>query len=361
MLRRREQKTRLKQVLRLQCGEPLTPVDIAFETYGTLAEDRSNVVIVLHGLTANQHAAGEAVDGGRPGWWCAAIGPGRAIDTDRWYVVCPNVLGGTTSTGPGACHPTTGRAYGRRFPVIAVGDMVAAQIALLDQLGIANVAALIGGCLGGFQVLEWLVQAPERVGRAVIISATAKTSAHNTALWHVLRSIIASDPKFNDGDYYDGPGPELGVGLMAMAGALFWLSPQTLEQKFGTANLHELPRYTMETDFAVEHFLESVRNNASNRLDPNSFMTLTRAIDYFDLARDHGSIKAALSRVRAPVLLVSYEKDWRYPPAEMAKIAAALRPQAQVEELVLESAMGHGAFLYEFRSLEAPLRRFLSA
>ncbi|SHM32620.1 homoserine O-acetyltransferase MetX [Roseibium suaedae] len=353
---------RLADPLPLQSGAVLPEVQIACQSYGHLNEARDNAVLVLHGLTSDQHAAGASSGpAGKPGWWDVAIGPGKAIDTDRYFVIVPNVLGGACgTTSPASRNPSTGRPYGLRFPVITLADMARAHAVLLDALGIAKLHATIGGCLGGFQVLEMLASCPARTGKSVIISATARTSAHNTALWAVLRAALMSDPNWRGGDYYDGPSPSDGLGLLAMTGALFWMSRETLENKFGVAPMSGVPRYTMEPDFAVEQFLNSVKGNASKgRLDANSLIYLTRAIDYFDLARDAGTLEQALKGVQDPVLLVSYASDWRYPVEEMDRIAQALPTGVLHRHLTLDSAMGHGAFLYEFESLSPALSEFL--
>ena len=354
---------RLSRPLQLQSGMQLDGVEVACQTYGRLSPSRDNVILVLHGLTADQHCAGHnSGPAGRPGWWDVAIGPGKAIDTDRYFILSPNVIGGAGgSTGPASMDPATGKPFGLRFPVITVGDMARAHLALLDQLEIDRVHLAIGGCLGGFQVLELLAAAPERIGKAAILSATARTSAHNTALWAVLRAALKSDPAWNGGDYYDGAAPVDGLGLLAMTGALFWMSRDTLEQRFGIRTTESEPRYTLQHDFAVEEFLDTVRANASQgRLDANSLIYLTRAIDYFDLARDYETLEAAFSGVCSPVLLVSYTRDWRYPSAEMALIADAMPDTVECDHVVLDSPMGHGAFLYEFESLRPVLSRFLT-
>ncbi|MCB8822130.1 homoserine O-acetyltransferase MetX [Microvirga rosea] len=355
---------RLEEPLGLTSGNVLPQVDLAFETYGTLSPDRDNAVLLLHGLTADQHAAGPPWhQGGRAGWWSQAIGPGLAIDTDRFFVICPNVIGSFGgSTGPMSPDPTTGRPYGMRFPVITIADMVAAQRQLLNQIGITRLYAVIGGCMGGFQALEWMSKYPDQVESSVLISATARTSTHNTALWSVLRAALTSDPAWNRGDYYDGPPPNAGLGLLAMTGALFWMSRDTLQSKFGLRTIEDRPlRYTLEPEFAIEEFLARVHHNASaGNLDANALIYLTRAIDYFDLSREYGSVAAALGRFTSPLLLVSYSADWRYPPQEMDEIRVALAPRAvPVRHEVLNSAIGHGAFLYDFASLEPLLADFL--
>lgn len=348
-------------------GGGLGGLEVAYEAYGVLAPARDNAVLLLHGLTADQHAAGPTwAPGGKPGWWDAAIGPGKALDTDRFHVLCPNVLGGAGgTTGPASRDPGTGRAYGPRFPLVTVGDMVELQRLFLDELGIGRLHAVVGGCMGGFQALEWLARHPPRVGRAVAIGATPRTTAHNLALWSVLRALLESDPAFAGGDYHDGPArPDAGVGLLAMVGAMFWMSRATLERRFGLRTAHGgPPRLTLEPEFAVERFLHDVRANAAGRLDANSFIRLTRAIDHFDLARERGGLEAAFAGARGvPVLLASYRSDWRYPPEEIEPLhQALLRAGAVSRHVVLDSAVGHGAFLYDFPSLAPVLAAFLTA
>lgn len=360
-LRRRADRCRLATPLALQSGAVLDGVEISFETYGTLSPERDNAVLLLHSLTADEHAAGPAGAGHlKPGWWNAAIGPGLALDTDRYFVIAAGALGGRRSTGPGSVDPATGRPYGLAFPVVTVADMVRADLALLDGLGIGRLHAVVGGCLGGFAALAFMALAPERAGRAVVIGATARTSAHNIALFNVLRAAVMADPAFRGGDYGSEP-PAVGLGLLAKVGALFWMSRETWQSRFGTASLGERPRYTLEPDFAAEDLLERVGSGATGGvLDPNAFIYLTRAMDYFDLARDHGSLQAAFADWHAPLLLVSYTSDWRYPPVEMAEIAAALPQDAPCRHLVLDSALGHGAFLYEFGTLAPELAAFLN-
>jgi len=351
--------------LELTAGGRLDHLQVAYETYGTLAPDRDNVILVLHGLTADQHAAGPPwTEGSKGGWWDVAIGPGKPLDTNRYFVVCPNVLGGSGgTTGPATQDVAIGRAYGSRFPVVTIGDMAELQRLFLDELGIERLHAVVGGCMGGFQAMEWLVRDPDRVGRAVLISATPQTTTHNLALWSVLRTLLQSDPQFRSGDYYDGPAPDIGTGLLAMVGALFWMSPETLQQRFGLRTASgRPPRYTIEPEFAIEQFLHGIRQNAAGRIDANSFIHLTRAIDYFDLSRDHGSVERAFDRANMPVLLVSYRSDWRYPPEEIEELHAALqRAGLPSRHVVLDSPVGHGAFLYDFAGLAPILAEFIDS
>jgi len=349
--------------LHLECGRDLHPFEIAYARYGELNAAGDNAILVLHGLTTDQHAAGQSGPQRRPGWWDAVIGPGKAMDTDRWCIICPNALGSYGgSSGPASSDPKTGRPYGMRFPIATIADSVASQVHLADHLGIRRFHGIAGGCFGGFQVLEWMARHGDRVGRAVVITATPRTSAHNLALWSVLRDAIRSDPNWKGGDYYDGPPPDAGLGLMAKFGALFWMNRQTYEQKFGLQHLAgKVPAYGFEPEFEAEAFLENVGRNAAGRMDANSLLYLTRAVDYFDMTRGHGSLRDVFANYRSPTLLVSYAKDWRYPAEEMAEIATVLEAVgAPTHHMTLDSPGGHGSFLYDTAGLTPLLGDFLA-
>jgi homoserine O-acetyltransferase/O-succinyltransferase len=359
------QRAKFTEPLPLACGRQLPEFEIAYETYGSLNSARSNAILVCHGLTADQHAAGKNQETDRkPGWWDAAIGPGKAFDTEQYYVLSTNVLGSFGgSTSPASIDPQSGRRYGMRFPVVTIGDMVNAQARLADRLGIECFQTIVGGCMGGFQALEWMVRYPHRLANSVVISATPRTTTHNIALWAVFRQAICSDPRWNGGDYYDAEPPDAGIGLMAMFGALFWVDRDFLTRRFGLRRLNGNGfAYSFEAEFEVEAFLRQIARNAPTRLDANALLYLTRAIDYFDLGIGRTNLAQAFSPTTARTLLVSYKQDWRYPTAEMREIADALSTVgASVEHCVLDSAVGHGAFLYDFASLEPRLRQFLSA
>ena len=349
--------------LELACGKTLPEFRIAYETYGSLNAQRDNAILVLHGLTGTQHAAGPAETGDRPGWWNAAIGPGKAFDTDRFFIVSPNALGSYGgSTSAASTNPQSGKAYGSDFPIVTIGDSVKSQARLADTLDIARFHAIAGGCFGGFQAMEWMARYPSRVGRSIIISATPRTSTHNTALWAVLRAAIRSDPNWNGGDYYDGPAPDAGLGLAAMFGALFWMSRDVFEDKFGLQRITgDAPAYGFEPEYTVEAFLDGVSRNAAGRIDANALLYLTRAIDYFDMSRGHGSLADAFARYTAPTLLVSYTNDWRYPPADMQELAEALTANTTpCRHETLDSPAGHGGFLYDTERLAPRLTQFLS-
>lgn len=354
---------RFDHPLDLACGKTLPGFEVAYETYGTLNPARENAILVLHGLTGTQHAAGLALSGDRPGWWDAAIGPGKAIDTDRYFVVSPNALGSYGgSTSPASPNPERNCAYGSDFPIVTIGDSVESQAQLADRLGIDRFHAIAGGCFGGFQAMEWMARYPARIGCSVVISATPRTSAHNTALWSVLRAAIRSDPNWNGGHYYDGPPPDAGLGLATMFGALFWMSREVFEAKFGLTRISgEVPEYGFESEYTVEAFLEGVSRNAAGRIDANALLYLTRAIDYFDLSRGHANLAESFAGYSAPTLLVSYTNDWRYPAEDMDEIAVALEHNGTpCRHETLDSPAGHGGFLYDTERLAPLLSAFLS-
>ncbi|MBT4907147.1 MAG: homoserine O-acetyltransferase [Rhodospirillaceae bacterium] len=354
---------RFDQPLTLDSGAVLPHIDVAYETYGELNAEADNAVLVLHGLTGTQHAMGTSPETGRPGWWDAAIGPGKAIDTDRYFVVSPNALGSYGgSTSAASPDPETNLPYGSRFPIVTIGDSVESHARLADKLGITRFHSIIGGCFGGFQAMEWMARHPDMVGSSVVISATPRTSAHNTALWSVLRAAIRSDPNWNGGNYYNRDAPDTGLGLAAMFGALFWMSREVFETKFGLRRIEgDEPQYGFEPEYAVEEFLEGVSRNAAGRIDANALLYLTRAIDYFDMRRGHADLAAAFARYAAPTLLISYTGDWRYPAEDMEEIAVALRENSTgCRHDTLNSPAGHGGFLYDTERLSPLLAAFLN-
>lgn len=350
--------------LPLESGRVLEGFELAYETYGTLNGGRTNAILICHGLTANAHAAGlHSYLDDCPGWWDAAIGPGKPFDTDRYFVVCSNVLGGNGgSTGPASPDPTNKKPYGLRFPVMTIGDMVAAQVHLADRLGIRQFSCVAGGCMGGFQVMEWMSRHPERLSSAIVISATPSISAHSLGLWEVIRQAIMRDPHFNGGDYYEGERPNLGMGLTAMFGMMIWMSPEVMTKRFGLklAGGRQKPSYSLEPEFEIQEFLHTIDLNARNRLDANSLIYLTKAMDYFDLRRGRKALSEAFSGLKARTLLVSYRSDWRYPPEEVDEIRAVLEESGlPVHHAVLDSPFGHGSFIYDSAGVGERIRDFL--
>lgn len=355
----------LRDPLPLECGISLSPVDIACEIYGELNASRSNAVLLCHGLTADQHAVTTRTpDGVRPGWWDKAIGPGCALDTNRYCVVSTNALGSFGgSSGPASIDPRSGRPYGMRFPFVTIADMADAQARVAEALGIDQFHAVIGGCMGGFQVLEWMRRHKLRLKRAVVISATPRTSTHNTALWHVMREAIRRDPNWRGGDYYDSRPPRAGIGLLAMFGALFWMDRATLDARFGLRTVGEQPlSYGFAPEFEVEAFLDRVGANAGGRLDANALIYLTRAIDYFDIGRGQAGLVQALRGVTTPTLFVSYRGDWRYPTDEIEEMhQALLAAGGRSRHVAFDSTWGHAGFLQEPDKLEPLFHEFLAA
>ena len=344
--------------LPLDSGASLAPVTLAYETYGRLSPARDNAILLLHALSGDAHAAGRHSAADRkPGWWESMVGPGRPFDTDRYFVICSNVLGGCRgSTGPSSVDPATGRPYGARFPVVTVGDMVRAQARLIDYLGIEQLLAVAGGSMGGFQALEWATAYPERVRGALLLATTARHSPQMVAWNAIGRRAIMSDPAWRGGDYYDGELPADGQAIARMIGHITYLSEESLERKFGrTLQRGGGPSYTLEDEFAIESYLEYQGESFNTRFDPNSYLYITKAMDYWDLPARYGSLDAALARSRAEFLLISFTSDWLYPTAESRAIAESLRRVGRpARHIELESSAGHDAFLVD-DELQAPL------
>jgi homoserine O-acetyltransferase/O-succinyltransferase len=334
---------------------------VNFETYGTLSAARDNAILVCHSLTSRAHAAGRhAPEDPQPGWWDAAIGPGKMLDTTRYFVICADTLGAGQSTGPASPDPETGRRYGIRFPVITVRDMVRAQHRLVQRLGIERLHGVIGGCLGGQQALEWAIAYPAMVANAVVITTTPATSAHSIAIFSVMRHLIRADPDWQGGDYYGRSFPAAGLNAAVAAAVPLWMSREAMEARFGRRSSGY--RYTLGPEFEVEAFIGRLVAQARHELDPNGLMYLMRAVEYFDLEREYGSLEAAFKPVSARTMFVSYRQDWRYPAAEAERMRAAMTAAGgDARHLVLDSAMGHGAFLYEVGGLAPRVSGFLDA
>ncbi|HWQ13014.1 MAG TPA: homoserine O-acetyltransferase [Roseiflexaceae bacterium] len=350
--------------LPLDSGAALGPITLAYETYGQLSPARDNAILLLHALSGDAHAAGRHSPADRkPGWWDTMVGPGRPFDTERYFVVCSNVLGGCRgSTGPSSVDPATGRPYGARFPVVTIGDMVRAQARLLDYLGIERLHAVAGGSMGGFQALEWATAYPERVRGALLLATTARHSPQMIAWNAIGRRAIMSDPAWRGGDYYDGPIPADGQAIARMIGHITYLSEPSLERKFArTLQRGGGPAYTLEQEFAIESYLEYQGRSFNARFDPNSYLYITKAMDYWDLPARYGSLDAALSRARASFLLISFTSDWLYPTSESLAIAESLRRVGRVVRHVeIESTAGHDAFLVDDEPQAPLIREFLA-
>jgi homoserine O-acetyltransferase len=348
----------------LDSGEKLGPITLAYETYGQLNADRSNAILILHALSGDAHAAGyHSPEDTKPGWWDDCIGPGKAFDTRRYFVVCSNVIGGCQgSTGPSSINPATGRPYGLSFPVITIGDMVRAQRYLIDHLGIEKLLAVAGGSMGGMQALQWAVSYPERVRSVVALATTARHSPMLIAFSEVGRQAIYADPNWNHGDYYDGPRPNAGLALARMIGHITYLSEESMHQKFGR-RLQNRERYGFEfdTEFAVEGYLKHKGTQFTNRFDANSYLYITKALDYFDLANGYGSLANAFAKsAHIMYLVVSFTSDWLYPPYHSKEIVSALTAVgADVTYCNLKSTWGHDAFLLEVETMTKLIADFL--
>lgn len=349
--------------LPLDSGASLAPVTLAYETYGALSPGRDNAVLLLHALSGDAHAAGRhgAADR-KPGWWDDMVGPGRPFDTDRYFVICSNVIGGCMgSTGPSSLNPATGRPYGASFPVVTIADMVRAQTRLLDALGIDRLLAVAGGSMGGFQALEWATAYPDRVRSAVLLATSARHSAQMIAWNAIGRRAIVGDPRWRGGDYYGHEPPADGLAVARMIGHITYLSDVALERKFGRDTRGgERPGYTLEQEFAIESYLEHQGASFNARFDANSYLYITKAMDYWDLPGRYGSLDAALSRSRAAFLLLSFESDWLYPTAESQAIAESLRRVGRpVRHVELPSTAGHDAFLVDYAPQQPLITEFL--
>jgi homoserine O-acetyltransferase/O-succinyltransferase len=354
-----------KEAFRLESGATLSPVKLAYETYGRLNSDRSNAILILHALSGSAHAAGfHSVSDARPGWWDECIGPGKAFDTNRFFVICSNVLGSCYgSTGPADLDPATGRPYALRFPVVTIGDMVRAQTCLLDHLGIDRLLCAAGGSMGGMQVLEWAAHHPERLRAAIPLATTARHSPMLIAFSEVGRQAIYADPAWNNGEYYDnGKRPDAGLAVARMVGHITYLSDASMHQKFGRRlQAREQYGYEFQTEFAVESYLKYNGNNFTRRFDANSYLYVTKAMDYFDLSQPTGSLAAALAgSADVKYLVVSFTSDWLYPSYHSKELVRALHAVgADVTYLDIESTWGHDAFLLEVETMSRLLAGFL--
>jgi homoserine O-acetyltransferase/O-succinyltransferase len=351
--------------LQLENGEKLGPITLAYETYGHPNADRTNAILILHALSGDAHVAGyHDADNIKPGWWDDAVGPGRMFDTDRYWVICSNVIGGCKgSTGPMSVNPQTGRPYGLSFPVVTIADMVNAQRYLVDHLQIDKLLAVIGGSMGGMQALQWASTYPERVRSCIPLAATARLSPQSIALNEVGRQAIYKDPHWNRGDYYDGPRPDEGLALARMIGHITYLSDTSMHRKFGR-RLQTRARYGYDfsVEFEVESYLQHHGQNFIRRFDANSYLYITKAMDYFDLANGSGSLAHAFTNVSGvKFLVVSYTSDWLFPSYQSRQVVSALKANgADVTYCDIESDYGHDAFLLEMETMTQLVSDFLA-
>ncbi|WP_239161766.1 homoserine O-acetyltransferase MetX [Acrocarpospora phusangensis] len=377
----------LPEPVQLNCGQALHPVRVAYETYGTLSPARDNVILVCHALSGDAHAAGiaktppqsgtrdgfgaadrDGAAGRGLGWWDGMIGPGKAFDTDRYFVVSTNLLGGCSgTTGPSSIDPATGRPYGSDFPVITVADMVRTERAFLDALGIERLAAVAGGSLGGMQALQWAIMFPDQVDAIVVIASTHALHPQGVAWNAIARNAIMGDPAWQGGHYYGtGHKPDAGMGVARMVGHVTYLSAPALDDRFGRRlQFADDIRHTItEPEFEIENYLRHQADSFVKRFDANTYLFTSRALTYFDLAREHGggSLARALEPVSARTLLIAFSSDWLYPPSASEEIEDALRGLGKpVESHVIDAPYGHDCFLLEEARQTPIIRRFLGS
>lgn len=352
--------------LTLCTGARFGPIRVAYETYGQLTPARDNAIFVCHALTGDAHIAGRsAPDSLKVGWWDELVGPGKGLDTNRYFVICANVLGGCQgTTGPGSIDPATGSPYGHRFPFVTVEDFVTVHSALVRHLGIDRLLAVVGGSLGGMQVLEWAARFPEQIRAAIVLASAARLSAQGIGFNKVGRRAIVTDPNFHNGDYYgQASGPNMGLALARMVAHITYLSEASIEKKFGRRLQHsEHFAYDLmlETEFQIESYLHYQGVRFVERFDANSYLYLTRAMDYFDLAERYGSLEKALGRTDARFLVTSYTTDWLFPTSQSKELVSALiASRRHVTFAELTSPFGHDSFLLEVDPLAELLGPFL--
>ncbi|MFH0967418.1 MAG: homoserine O-acetyltransferase [Methanobacteriota archaeon] len=352
----------LREPFTLESGAVLSDVTVAYETYGTLDKERTNAILICHALTGDAHAAGYHEGDEKPGWWEIGIGPGKAFDTDRYFIICSNILGGCKgTTGPASLNPDTGKPYGTSFPLFTIGDMVSVEHRLIEYLNIPHLFAVAGGSMGGMQALQWSVTYPDFVSRVIVIASTAYSTPQQIAFNEVGRSAIRSDPDWQRGEYYERESPVRGLALARMIGHITYLSDESMHLKFGRGlqGKKELS-FDFSTDFQVESYLHYQGDQFVKRFDANSYLYITKAVDYFDLMVG-GSLSEAFRDVKARFLVVSISSDWLYPPYLSQEIVSALTSiNIDVDYCEIRSHYGHDAFLLEGGQMNYLLGRFLS-
>ena len=347
----------------LDNGTTLAPVEVAYETYGTLNPAKSNAILVLHAFSGDAHAAGISPESGKPGWWDNMIGPGKAFDTNKYFVICTNVLGGCRgTTGPASINPVTGCPYAMSFPVITIGDMVRLQKMLIDSFGIKRLLSVSGGSMGGMQALEWAVSYPDSVVSAIPIATTTRHSAQQIAFNEVGRQAIMADPDFHDGNYYDKQPPARGLSVARMVGHITYMSDDSMREKFGRRlRGKEAFGFGFDVDFEVESYLRYRGSQFVNRFDANSYLYITKAMDYFDLTNGDTSLAAALAVTGARFLVISFSSDWLYPSYQSQEMVRALRSRNRdVAYVELQSNYGHDSFLVDVAEQSTLVAGFLS-
>ena len=351
--------------LRLRSGGQLKNFTLAYETYGDLNVDASNAILICHALSGDAHVAGYHTDDPdeKPGWWDEAVGPGKMFDTNHFFVICSNVIGGCRgSSGPSSAHPDDGNPYALRFPMVTIHDMIQAQARLIDSLGIDRLFAVAGGSMGAQQALEWAVTFPERVHSCLFIAASPTASAQQIAFNEIGRQAIYADPNWNRGNYYNGPRPDRGLAVARMVGHITYMSERSLDMKFGRRlqNKGKIG-YTFDTEFAVESYLHYQGQKFVERFDPNTYLYVTKALDYYDVRDAFGSMAAVAERVTCSFLVMSFSSDWIYPKYHHDELSDALRAAGKaVEQHHIEASFGHDSFLVEVETMTRVVGGYLT-
>lgn len=352
---------KIEHTIPLESGKELKEVQVAYETYGTLNENADNAILLLHALTGDAHAAGYHEGDKKPGWWDDMVGSGKAFDTDKYFVICSNMLGGCKgTTGPSSINPDTGREYGLDFPVITIEDVVKVQKELIDFLGVKKLC-VAGGSMGGMQAMEWALAHPDMVTHTIIIASTPRLSAQSIAFNAVGRNAILSDPNWNNGDYYHGAKPDKGLAIARMIGHITYLCEESMHNKFARRfQDKDSPDFTFDVDFEVESYLAHQGKIFVDRFDANSYLYITKAVDYFDIAAKYGSLENAFKNTNAKYLIMSFTSDWLFPTAQLKELCNALmKNKKDVSFCEIESPCGHDAFLLEYETQTTIIKSFL--
>ena len=355
-------KYKITEPILLDSGVELVETDVAYETYGTLNEKKDNAILLFHALTGDAHAAGyHSEDDKKPGWWDDMVGSGKAFDTDKYFIICSNILGGCKgTTGPSSINPKTGKPYGLDFPVITIEDTVKVQKILIDSFGIKKLI-VAGGSMGGMQAMQWAIDYPDMVKATLIIASTSRLSAQGIAFNAVGRNAILQDSNFNNGDYYDKTHPEKGLAIARMIGHITYLCEESMHNKFGRRlQDKDKPDFDFNVDFQVESYLQHQGKIFVDRFDANSYLYITKAVDYFDLEGKYGSLEKAFEKTDSAFLIISFSSDWLYPTCQSKEITKALvKAKKDVSFCEIKSPCGHDAFLLEFETQTNIIKSFL--